>query len=497
MNSMLRKFLQLEWKAFFRSASLKKDIAVKVFLGFMGAYLILSALSLGIGLYPLLKEVFPAQTPMLIVNRFILLWFVCELMMRYILQNLPIINMKPFLVQNIKRKEIVRVLLIKNFFSFYNLLAPLIIIPFAIWNFIKKDFSTIQILGWVVALFCLVLVVNGLNLLIQKKITTKLKTLIPFLAIVSILYGLEHFAIFSITNLTGEFFNFILENPFMGLIFLPVIVILYYLNFKMLSENLYLDAYLKNESEKFDESNFSWTSRFGKSAPFMQLDLKLIWRNKRAKNTVWLSLLFLLYGLFFYPNPAFENGGPMFVFVGIFITGIFAINFGQFIPAWDSSYFSMMMSQNIPLRLYLESKVTLMYFSVVVLFILSTPYLYFGKEILIINFACAIYNLGINIPILMFSGSFNKKRIDLEKSRMMNYQGMGPAQWIVGIPLLVIPIIIWTIAEIFMGFYFATGLLAFIGLAGLLGRNLIMNFITKSYLNKKYVMINGFKQKDN
>lgn len=494
---MLRKFLQLEWKAFFRSANLTKDVAVKIFLGFMAAYMIISALFLGIGLYPLLKEVFPAETPMLIVNRFILLWFVCELMMRYILQNLPIINMKPFLVQNIKRKEIVRVLLIKNFFSFYNILAPLIIIPFAIWNFVKEDFSTMQILGWTIALLSLVLVANGLNLLIQKKITAKLKTLIPFLAIVSILYGLEHFGIFSITNLTGEFFNFILENPIVGLVFVPVIGILYYLNFKMLSENLYLDAYLKNDAEKFDESNFSWTNRFGKSAPFMQLDLKLIWRNKRAKNTVWLSLLFLLYGLFFYPNPAFEDGGPMFVFVGIFITGIFAINFGQFIPAWDSSYFSMMMSQNIPLRLYLESKVTLMYFSVIVLFIFSTPYLYFGKHILILNLACAIYNLGINVPMIMYSGSFNKKRIDLDKSSMMNYQGMGAAQWILGIPILIIPIAIWSISEYFLGFYFATGLLAFLGLAGLLARNLIMNFIANAYQKKKYVMISGFKQKDN
>lgn len=494
---MLRKFLQLEWKAFFRSANLTKDISIKIFLGFMAAYMIVTALFFGIGLYPLLKEIFPEQEPMLIVNKFILVWFVCELMMRYILQNLPVLNMKPFLVHNIKRKQIVRVLLAKNFFSFYNVLAPLIIIPFAIWNFVKADFSALQILGWVTALLSLVLVANALNLLIQKKITANVKTLLPFLIVVSVLYSMEYFEIFSITNLTGDLFNMILVYPLLGLIFLPVILILYYLNFKILSENLYLDAYLKNDSEKFNDADFSWTQRFGRSAPFMQLDLKLIWRNKRPKNTVWLSLFFLLYGLFFYPNPAFEGGGAMFVFVGIFITGIFAINFGQFIPAWDSSYYSMMMSQNIPLRLYLESKVTLMYFSVIVLFILSTPYLYFGKHILILNLACAVYNLGINVPVMMYSGSFNKKRIDLDKSQFMNYQGMGAAQWIVGIPLLVTPILIWSVANYLGGFYVATALLALLGVIGILGKNYIMNFIVNAYQKRKYVMVNGFKQKDN
>src|SRR5690606_5055819 len=186
---------------------------------------------------------------------------------------------------------------------------------------------------------------------IQKKITANLKTLIPFLAIISILYGLEYFDIFSITELTGNFFNLILIHPYLGLVFLPVILILYYVNFKLFNENLYLDAYLKNDSEKFNDSDFSWTQRFGKSAPFMQLDLKLIWRNIRAINTVLISFAFLLYRLLIYPTPAFESGHPMLEFVRIFITRIFAINFGQFIPAWDSSYYSMIMSQNIPMRL--------------------------------------------------------------------------------------------------------------------------------------------------
>ena len=73
---------------------------------------------------------------------------------------------------------------------------------------------------------------------------------------------------------------------------------------------------------------------------------KLLWRNKRSKSTVWLLALGLLYGLFFYPQPTYQNMLWFFVFIGIFSTGIFLINYGHFIPAWDSGYYKLLMNNN-------------------------------------------------------------------------------------------------------------------------------------------------------
>jgi hypothetical protein len=85
------------------------------------------------------------------------------------------------------------------------------------------------------------------------------------------------------------------------------------------------------------------------------------------------------------------------VFVGILMTGVFMLNYGQFVPAWDSNY-CMMMSQNIPMKQYLNSKAVLIGFCADFRF--CTPYLYFGWKILVINLACATYNLGVNILII-------------------------------------------------------------------------------------------------
>ncbi len=46
----------------------------------------------------------------------------------------------------------------------------------------------------------------------------------------------------------------------------------------------------------------------------------------------------------------------MHIFAGIFVSGGFLFTFGQFVPSWDSSYYQLMMTQNIPYKGYLSSK---------------------------------------------------------------------------------------------------------------------------------------------
>lgn len=491
---MFKRFLQLEWKSFFRSASFGQSLGLKIFMGFLAVYFLASFLMLGIALYPLLEEVLPQQKPMQVVNNFVVIWLVTELFIRFMLQSLPIMNIRPMMVNNIKRKQVIHFVLIKSLFSFYNVLTPIVVIPFGVWCFIKGDYTLLQTIAWIVAMLGLVVSVNYTNFLLKKKFAENLKALLPYLAVGVILAGLEYFEIFKISEFIGEVLHLIFDFPFLAIIPVLMAIGLYRWNFNYLKNNFYLDSGLKGKSTRVEATDLSWTKRFGSIAPFLQLDLKLIWRNKRPKTTVWLSLLFLIYGLFFYPNPAYADKPAFFVFIGIFITGIFVINFGQFIPAWDSSYYSMMMSQNIPMKQYLDSKAGLMYFSIIVLALLSTPYVYFGVNILLLNLACAVYNAGVNVPLILYAGSFNKKRIDLEKSPFMNYQGTGTAQWIIGFPLMLIPIILWYITYIIVDQNFATLVLGLIGLIGLLFRNLFMEKIVKAYKAKKHIQINGFKQ---
>lgn len=492
---MFRHFITLQWKSFFRSASVGKSIALKLFLAVIAVYFALIFLTLGIRLYPILEKLVPDTPPMMVVNRMVILWLLIDVIFRFFMQSLPVIHIKPLMVAPVKKGKIIHYVLLRSLISFYNLLPLLLIIPFGISCFVYGDYDGLSILGWTFSLYCLILSVNYINFIIKKKFTANFKAFLPFIVVVLLGIGLTYFNIFSVDVFMGKLLDILVEHPIFSVIPLMILIGMYSWNYAFLKKKFYLDASLKPKAKEATITDLSWTRRFGELSLFLQQDIKLIWRNKRPKTTIWLALIFLAYGMIFYPNETYHNEMPaMFVFVGIFISGIFLVNFGQFIPAWDSNYYSMMMAQNIPLRKYLDAKVSLISFSVVVLFVLSTPYVYFGWNILLLNLVCALYNLGVNTPLMLYAGSFNRKRIDLEKSPFMNYQGTGAAQWLVGIPLLLFPLGLWYLVYKLTSFEMATLCLSLLGITGLLMRNYLMRHITEVYRKNKYAMINGFKQ---
>ena len=287
---------------------------------------------------------------------------------------------------------------------------------------------------------------------------------------------------------------FFSNNPVLIIIPIALLAIAYAFNFKILREKLFLDSGLKSKVTEVKAADLSWTNRFGDIAPFMQLDLKLIWRNKRTKSSAFLMLIGLLYGLFFYTQPIYRDSLYASSIVGIFSTGIFLISFGQFIPAWDSGYYKMLMSQNIKYEQYLRSKFVLMMLSVVIMFVLGIPYIYFGWKILVVHFAAAVYNIGVNSHIMLFGGSFNRKKIDLNQRAAFNYQGTGAVQWIIGLPIMLIPLVIFSVANYFIGFEVGVAVLILIGVAGIVFHKKLMKSITQRYLDSKYKMIDAFSQ---
>ncbi|KAA5827401.1 hypothetical protein FPF71_00720 [Algibacter amylolyticus] len=490
---MIKRFLSLEWKSFFRSASFGKSLGIKIFMGFLSLYLIAMFLILGIGLFPALQEFFPESDPLLIVNSFLFYWILGDLVIRFFFQKLPVMSVMPLLVLPIKRSKIVNYVLGKSVFSFFNALPLFAIIPFGV-TLIVKDYPVSQVIGWMAALIVVVLIINFLNFIVESFSAEKELSFLPILVLAGGLYGLNHFNVVSFSEIIGNGFNAIYNQSVF--IVVPILILLacYVLNFKLLKQKLFLDSGLKTKIKEVNTSNLDWTKNFGDIAPFLQLDLKLIWRNKRTKSTVWMVVFGLLYGLVFYVNPQFISMTPSYIFVGVFSTGIFLMNFGQFVPAWDSSYYGLLMTQNLKYEQYLKSKFTLMALSVLILFVLGIPYVYFGWKVLFAHFAAAIYNMGVNTHVILLGGSFNRKKINLNEKAVFNYQGTGAVQWLIGIPILLLPMGIFAVVYFLTGFEIACLVLIILGIVGIVFHQKIMKLITKKYTDSKYKMIDAFNQ---
>ena len=255
---------------------------------------------------------------------------------------------------------------------------------------------------------------------------------------------------------------------------------------------MYLDEAIASKVEEAKSVDLSWTDRLGDVAPFIKNDIRLIWRNKRTKTVFLMSFLLLLYGLIFFTSDVYKDMKPLLMFASLFITGGFTLNYGQFIPAWDSTHYKMLMSQSFRYRKFLESKWVLMVSMTSILYLLSFPYLYFGVDIFLMITAGAIFNIGFNSLFLLYAGSFNRKRIDLTKSAFGNTQGTSATQFLVIIPLMLFPMLLFWGFDAFVGYNSGLIAVASVGVLAFVFKNTLMNFIEKKYIKDKYAMINAF-----
>ena len=487
---MVKKFLYLEWKSFLRSASFATNLALKIFIGFMAVYFMVIFIAMGVGAYFILKE--NDLEPLSTVNQFLVYYFFIDLIIRLLLQKIPVLNIRPLLIMPIQKPTIVHFSLGKTALSFFNVIHAFFFIPFSIVLLIE-GYDVLGVISWHIAICSLVYINNFLNILLSNKD----KLFGVFLLIVAILAGSQYYQLFDITQFTSPFFQGLFDIK--GLVLLPILVLigLYYMTFKFFKSNLYLDAGLSVKSEIAKTENLTWLNQFGTIGTFLKNDIKLIKRNKRSKTTVGLSVMFLFYGLLFFTGGIEMYSNPMWhIFAGIFVSGGFLITFGQFVPSWDSAYYQLMMTQNIPYKGYLSSKWWLMVIATIVTTIIASFYLYFGWQIYLTIIVGAIYNIGVNSHLVLLGGAYTKTPIDLSsgKGAFGDKKAFNVKTMLITIPQLGLPMLVYWLGSHFASANVGLALVALLGIIGFAFKDKAFSMIEKIYKSEKYATIAAYKQ---
>ncbi|MGH1384924.1 DUF5687 family protein [Kordia sp.] len=497
---MIKTFISLQWKEFLRSASFQKGVAIKVLLFIAAAYIggmaILAGMGLFFGIKKYLKSLGVPEhliDPHVIVNSFIAFWFMADLMLRYFMQQMPVMNIKPLMIIPIKQKTIIHFLLGKTVISFFNLLPLLVFIPYCV-ILLGQGYPPLHVICWLLSIIVITLSLNFLNILVNKSNTV-------FYVVATALIGsiaAQYFGFYDVATPLGIVFNGLYNNPIYILVPIAILGILYYLNFNYLNSRFYLDSAISQKVKEVNASDLSWLDRFGALATFLKNDVRMIWRNKRPRQVLLMSGFFLFYGVIFFTQKTYNDMPGFIAFASIFITAGFLFSFGQLVPSWDSEHYKMMMSQNIPYRQYLESKWYLMVIAVVISFILSTPYIYFGWDKYAMIAAGASFNIGINTFVTLFGGALNRVPVKLnEKAKAFsNTQGFNPTQLLIALPKMLLPVVLF-----YVPYYFTDSLnagiitLAVSGLVGLVFKNYFLTQIEKVYQKGKYKTIAAFDEK--
>ncbi len=488
---MFKHFISLEWKSFFRSASFATNLVLKIFMGLAALYFIGIFVLGGIGVFFLIKEELHLD-PLATVNKFLIYYLVGDLVVRYFFQQMPVTNIKPLMLLPINKNKIVNYTLGKTIISFFNVIHAFFFIPFTVVLLLNGyDYHAVL---WLLGIWALIYANNFITVLINNKDSV----FYPLLAVVAVLGVAQYYKLFDVTVYTQPFFQGMFSTGY--LIVLPILLaaVLYRFTFAYFKNNLNLDTGLAKKSEEAKTENLTWLNQFGTLGTFLKNDIKLIKRNKRPRGTVIASVIFIFYGLLFFTNAidAYKNPA-MQVFGGIFVSGGFLLNFGQFVPSWDSAYYQLMMSQNISYRQYLSSKWWLMVIATVVSTVVASFYLYFGWKVYLLIVVGAIYNIGVNSHLVLLGGAYNKTAIDLTAGKAFGQrQAFSFKNVLIAVPKILVPMLLYALGYFIFSPEIGCLIVALAGVLGFAFKDKMFTIIEKIYKNEKYATIAAYKQKN-
>ena len=480
-----------------RSPIWRKNLIASIFLGLLSIYFILIFLSLGFFMDKLLEDLLPSWSVIEGFGIVIIYYLLFDLFLRFMLDKYPVQKVRPYLHLPIKRKTIFHFLLIRTIPSFFNFLPAVLFLPFCFKVIIPTYDITVGLI-FIVAILSLILFNNYLVFFIKKHFAIKPVFSLGILVLISIVVYLDYAEIFSIATPLGRLLMTILTNP--GLVIIPFLLMLgmYFFLHRYFMGQAYLeDIGTGRGGADVKGYDLHFLDRFGKIGEFIQLEIKLILRNKRPKSYLIMSLIMLLYPVFFLgeANSGLMANIPFLIFLGIFITGVFMMNHGQLIFAWESSYFDFIRTKNIYMKTFIESKYMILCAGTIILFILSTPWYFYDSKMLLINFAACLFNIGINTIIYLYIATYNRKRIEIaKKGGVFNMEGFGAAHFLVGIPVTLLPILIYYPFKILFGWQYGIIAIAIFGVIGIIFRDRMLNFIVSQFELRKYKMSEGFRK---
>lgn len=484
------------WLKGIRAPGYYKNLIVNIFIGLMSVYFIIAFIILGFALPEILSETLPHLDPALTFNGILPYILLAALFIRFMFQQLSVINLQSYQTLPIKREKIVNYLLLKPLLNPANYFTLCFVIPFAV-SAVSKYYDGWTAFGFVWMIIFFIWFNTLTASFLKRKFGSNFVTIFIFLVVIGGFGLLEYFNIFSLFRASQHFFHFLLENTFGWIFALIFPVSAFLLNKWHFSQNYYAENFDRKIQKKAIESHgFTFMERFGKIGEIIALEIKLIMRNKRTKNVLYTAAIFLLYGLLFYPMETYKSNYGLLFFVATFVTGTGMLMFGQWIFSWDGVHFDFLMTRDIDTHTYIRANYFLLLGLSVISFIITTPYFFFGQQIILYHLVAFLYNTGVNINIFLFANTFNTTRLELSKGSAMNFQGTTWKNFIIILPILILPMILIGVLSFFSATNIALIILATLGLLGIFFQKPLLRITESQFLRRKYALCDGYRKKE-
>jgi hypothetical protein len=493
---MIFEFLRLQLLKSVRSVSLSRNLAGGFVIGLFVVLIFINILGLALSMNTIIQKGFGAEDVIGFININLLYLFVAEFLYRFFLQKLPLLELGNFLHLPIKRSKIVHFLLGKSFISPLNIIFPLLFTPFALSN-VAVLHGSFAAYSWLFTIIFFSWAMHWGLLLFKTRYGDSVVGLLTIFGIGLVDVLFRYLEWVHPAEFLGPLFAATLSSVIPVLGMLAFCVLLYLISYKYYIQNAYLEDFSSDASNLYIVNSFGFLSRFGLLGEFAELEWKLILRHKKSRSYLFISVVFLLYGLIYYGDPMYQSDDGiayMYIFVGSFITGVFMIQYGQLFLSWNSANFDFFLCRPHGAASLIQGKYLLFNVISTICFLLSVPYVYFGWDVLLVHFVTYLFNIGVTIHLVINLALWKPKPMDISKSSFFNYEGVGVAQYLMIIPMVIIPYLVFVPFSLVFDTYIGLLAMAIVGITGIIFNGKLSMIAANSLIKNKYEISTSFRQ---
>jgi len=482
------------WKSFIRNERWRRNIFTRIMYVFISIYFILTFFILGNQISASLAK--SSGDAVASFNAYMIWYLVADLLIRCILQPIPSLDVIPYFRFRIRRNKIINHLLVRSAFNLFNILPLFLIMPFALKVLIPLDGTTAGLL-YITGCLLLLIFNNYFALLVGYLAKANyLYYLIP-LGIAGAM-GLIHKSGIQLESISSELGRVLSEgNPYIFAGVAGMITAVIWLTRIALQRNLYIDRTNSKRENRSAGSFFSGVfSGLGDTGRYMSLEIAMISRNKRPRNTMLMVPFFLAYFIFMFLSKEEFNDQLITIVITTMLIGLGSVSYGQLIFSWESTYFDGIMARRKDFTSYLRAKVYLQAILSVIIFIpMAIVIAISGKLNMFLLVSLFLFHLGANSFLVMLLALLNDGRLNLNDRTFMNYQGVKGSQFLLTMLFISLPIGIFKLLQSLVSETAGIITIALIGLLFILSHEWwLKNIISTRFKTRKYKSLEGFRK---
>ena len=479
-----------------RHPMLDKNRFMKFLMAFMWLYYAAILLFLGVVMAMGMKNSYNGVAAFHVFDGGMLYLLLTDFWLRFILQETPAQNVRPYALLPIRRSFLMNVYLARSGLSLGNLYWGFLLIPFGLIA-IAVPLGWTALAGWLLG-WWLLLVANGYAYLFCRALIMKhMAWLLLPIAI--------HGALLAVMLVPDkdplDMPSTLLMYGFLKWELLPylcagvLIAFLYWANFRLQMGMVYDEVAKKEEKEIKHATQLNFLNRYGRLGEYLKLEVKQRLRNKTVRMSFLLGIgMMVVFSLIMYFSDVYDNSF-MRSFICLYNYIILGMMTLVTIMCYEGNYIDGLMSRRESILQLLTAKY---YFNVLLLFIppiIQLPLMIIGKMSVWMNAGYFFLTAGVLYPMFFQMAVYNNNTLPMN-SKITGKQG-NTAQQIVSTVILFLPLGLEKAATALLGEPWGYVLLAALGLTGIATHRLWLRNVYQRFMARRYKNMEGFRASRN